>query len=122
MTQPQSISIDNVEYVRKDQLAEPAQTLDGKPYVICRSRDAAVFAGYLVERNGREVELANARRIYYWDGAATLSQLAQDGTSKPDQCKFPAPVDRVELLEVCEVLYVTEKARLSIASVAEWVE
>ncbi|TXH09470.1 MAG: hypothetical protein E6R03_16685 [Hyphomicrobiaceae bacterium] len=122
MTQPQSISIDNVEYVRKDQLAEPAQTLDGKKYVIVRSREAAVFAGYLESIQGREVVLLNARRIYYWDGAATLSQLAEEGTSKPGNCKFPQEVSRVQLLEACEVIDCTEKARLSIASVKVWSE
>ena len=89
-------------------------------YVICRSYQAGVFAGEIESRKGKEVVLRNARRIWYWVGAATLSQLSIDGTSNPGGCKFPAPVDRVELLDVCEILDVTEKARASIEGVNEW--
>lgn len=89
-------------------------------YVIVRTQSAGVFAGYLESRNGREVVLRNARRIWFWSGAASLSQLATDGTSNPNDCKFPCEVDRVELLEVIEILNVTEKAKKSIQSVKVW--
>ena len=64
--------------------------------------------------------MRDARRIWYWDGAASLSQLANTGTSKPRNCKFPAPVDRVELLQAIEILSVTEVAEKSIKEVPEW--
>ena len=89
-------------------------------YVCVRTYSAGVFFGELESRNGREVVLRNARRIWYWTGAATLSQLATDGTSKPDECKFPCEVDRVELLEVIEIIDVTEKAKESIKNVPIW--
>lgn len=89
-------------------------------YVIVRTYSAGVFAGYLKSREGREVVLKNARRIWYWDGAASLSQLAMEGTKSPDECKFPCEVDEVLLLEAIEILDVTEKARLSIAGVPVW--
>jgi hypothetical protein len=37
-------------------------------YVIVRTYSAGVFAGQLESRNGREVILRNARRIWYWSG------------------------------------------------------
>jgi hypothetical protein len=89
-------------------------------YVIVRTQSAGVFAGTLVSRNGQEVVLTQARRLWYWSGAASLSQLAQVGTSKPKQCKFPCEVARVELLQAIEILDVTETARLSIAEVPTW--
>ena len=89
-------------------------------YVIVRTYSAGVFAGELVSRKGKEVEMANARRIWYWAGAASLSELAQRGTSKPSECKFPCTVDRVELTEAIEVLSVTDAARKSIEGVAIW--
>ena len=89
-------------------------------YVIVRTHSAGVFAGLLESRKGREVVLTNARRIYYWAGAATLSQLAMEGTKKPDECKFPCAVDRVELLEAIEILDVTPQARASIEGVKAW--
>ena len=89
-------------------------------YVIIRTYSAGVFAGFLVRREGKEVELRNARRIWYWDGAASLSQLAQEGTSAPDKCKFPCAVDKIILTEAIEIISCTEKAELSIRGVAVW--
>lgn len=64
--------------------------------------------------------MRDARRLWYWKGAASLSQLAVDGVSCPKECKFPVAVDRVELLEAIEILDVTPKAKQSIASVPVW--
>ena len=89
-------------------------------YVIVRTYSAGVFAGELENRNGREVTLLNARRLWYWDGASSLSQLATDGVSKPGNCKFPCEVSRVELLEAIEILDVTEIAKKSIKEVPIW--
>ena len=89
-------------------------------YVIVRTYSAGVFAGTFVSRKGREVVLNGARRLWYWAGASSLSQLAMTGTTKPDACKFPVEVDRIELLEAIEILDVTESARESIAKVPVW--
>jgi hypothetical protein len=116
--------IDGIEYIRKDSLNnfQQAESTDGLPYVIARSHSAGVFAGYLKNRNGGEVTLLNARRLWYWKGAASLSQLSKEGVKYPNECKFPCEVDYVELIGVCEILPVTEKAAKSIASVKVWKE
>ena len=85
-----------------------------------RTYSAGVFLGTIKERNGKEVLLGNARRIWYWDGAASLSQLASEGTSKPQNCKFPMAVDEVLLTEAIEIIPATEAAIASIASVPVW--
>jgi hypothetical protein len=90
------------------------------PYVIVRTYSAGVFAGTLVRRDGKEVTLNDARRLWYWSGAATLSQLAQSGTSKPNDCKFPTPVNEIVLTEAIEILTATDVAKASIASVPVW--
>jgi hypothetical protein len=120
-TEIKTITINGVEYVEKSQAREPAAKLDVLEYKIVRTQSAGVFAGYLKSRNGQEVVMLKARRIWYWDGAASLSQLAIDGTSKPNNCKFPEAVDKVELLQVIEILDVTDKAKKSIESVKNWV-
>jgi len=89
-------------------------------YVIVRTYSAGVFAGTFVSRRGQEVVLKNARRIWYWSGAASLSQLAMEGTKDPANCKFPCKVDRVELLQVIEILDVTKIAEKSIKEVPIW--
>ena len=91
-----------------------------KKYVIVRTYSAGVFAGTLVSRDGKEVQLSDARRLWYWSGAASLSQLAVDGTKEPTQCKFPVAVPSVTLTEAIEILDVTPKAEISIKAVPVW--
>jgi hypothetical protein len=89
-------------------------------YVIVRTYSAGVFAGTLESREGQEVTLTNARRLWYWDGAASLSELAMHGVTKPHNCKFPCTVERVLLLQAIEMLETTSKARTSIEAVPVW--
>ena len=89
-------------------------------YVIVRTYSAGVFAGFLKSRKGQEVTLTNARRLWYWAGAASISQLAMEGTSNPSSCKFPTEVDSVDLLQAVEILDVTKEAQESIKSVPVW--
>lgn len=91
-----------------------------KPYVIIRSRDSGVHAGYLKSRTGDEVTLTDSRRIWYWSGAATLSQLSQEGPGNPDACKFPAAVPSITVLGVCEIIPCSETAREKIERVKPW--
>ena len=94
--------------------------MKNKKTVIVRTYSAGVFMGTLESRKRQEVVLTNARRIWYWVGASSLSQLAMEGTSNPSGCKFPCPVDRVELLQAIEILDVTPKAKSSIDGVPIW--
>ena len=91
-----------------------------KLYVIVRTYSAGVFAGTLESRHGKEVVLSGARRLWYWAGAASLSELAVSGTSKPDTCKFPVAVASVILTEAIEILDVAPGAQKSIEAVPVW--
>lgn len=91
------------------------------PYVVIRAAQAGCFAGELDSRPSEtSVILRSARRLWYWSGAASLSQLANEGVSDPRNCKFPPAVERQEIIGVIEILDATEKARASIAGVPEW--
>lgn len=115
------LTINGVVYVAKNSIPnQQAESLGGMKYVIVRTHSAGVFAGYLAKRNGQEATIKKVRRIFYWDGAASLSQMAMEGVSKPQNCKFPCEVDNVDLTQVIEVLDCTEKARLSIKGVRIW--
>lgn len=117
----ETITINGEEYVKKSEITgfEPV-IKDNMPYCMVRTCSAGVFAGYIKERNGKEATLLNARRIWYWEGAASLSQLAVDGTSKPEECKFPCAVPEVILTEVIEIIPISEKAKKSIDGVEVW--
>lgn len=91
-----------------------------RKYVIVRTYSAGVFAGYIKSRKGQEVVLENARRLWYWSGAASLSQLAMEGVKNPGDCKFPVEIKEVELLQAIEIIPCTEKAKKSIAKVSVW--
>jgi hypothetical protein len=87
---------------------------------IVRCYGAGVFYAVVEKRKGQEAVLRNARRLWYWSGAASLSQLAMEGTKDPSNCKFPCVVDRVEVMQVLEIIDTTEAARKSIEAVPAW--
>ena len=89
--------------------------------VMVRSTNAGVFYGKVVSRDEDTVVLKDSRRVWYWAGAATLSELANRGTSKPEECKFPAPIQGEHtVLGVCEIIEMTPKAVASLDAVPVW--
>lgn len=90
--------------------------------VIIRTNRAGVFYGTLAEYDefNRTAEIYNCRRLWYWDGACSLSQLAVDGTRKPESCQFTLYVPTMQVMEVIEILPCTDKAIESIESVEIW--
>jgi hypothetical protein len=94
----------------------------GEKYYIVRTYSAGVFAGYIKSREGREVVIREARRLWYWKGAASLSQIAMSGVSKPKECKFPEPVGEITVTEAIEILECTNAGKESIQAVPIWRE
>lgn len=92
----------------------------GNQKFIVRTEKAGVFFCEIEERNGSEAKLTNARRLWYWDGAASLSQLAVEGVSKPDRCKFTVTVASCVVFGVIEIIPCTDASVKSIESVKEW--
>ena len=90
-----------------------------KKYIV-RCDRSGVFYGEIESRNGQEVTMHNARCLWYWDGAATLLQLAKDGTSEQRNCKFTVYVDELTVVDAIEILPCTDKAITSIEGVSEW--
>ena len=88
--------------------------------VIIRADRAGVFFGTLKEKNGNEVTLTDCRRLWYWNGAASISQLAVEGTVKPNDCKFTLVVPIITIFGVIEIIPCTDKAAKSIENVAVW--
>lgn len=88
--------------------------------VIIRADRAGVFYGTLVEKDGTEVELKDCRRIWYWDGAASISEIALSGVTKPEMCKFSVTVSSIIITGVIEVIPCTDAATKSIEGVPVW--
>lgn len=87
---------------------------------IVRTDRAGVFFAEIVERNGSEAVLRNARRLWYWNGAASLSQLAMEGVTKPRECKFTMEVTECTVLGVIEIIPCTQKAVHCIKNIEPW--
>ena len=121
MSKPETIKIDEVEYVRKDSIRTVPEP-EGE-YVIVRCRNAGVHAGYKKIRTADILILENSRRLWRWWSKFTLSGLAMDGvlTGKESECRFACVLPVLELTgsDVCEVIPCTQKARLSIESIKE---
>ena len=118
-TNIEELEVNGLKYVRKDAaVSQP----DLSKQTIIRCQNAGVFCGEVVEKNltTRVVKLKNARRLWYWDGAASLSQMAVTGPSKPQNCKFPVAVPEIELTEVLEVLPCSVAAAKIINEVPVW--
>ena len=86
--------------------------------VIVRTYSAGVHFGYLKRREGKEVELTNSRRIWRWEGAWTLSEIATKGLDGR-RSKVAAPVSAIVLTEAIEIIEATPEAVASIEA-AEW--
>lgn len=113
------VIINGVAYVPKE-AATMAKSTDGLRYCIIRTFSAGVHAGYVKKHDGKCVTLLNARRIWYWSGAFTLSELAVNGTAKPDECKFATTVPEITLTEAIEIIPCTKKAKASITGVKDY--
>ena len=87
---------------------------------IVRADRAGVFFGEIESRTGSEVTMRNVRRIWRWEGANSLSQLAVDGTRAGNMCKFSVAVESMTILGVIEIIPCTAKATKSISEVPEW--
>lgn len=74
-------------------------------YVVVRTYSAGVHVGELIKRIGKEVTLANARRIWSWSGANTLHEIACRGVGVGSKVSEPVPM--IELPEAIEVLQCT---------------
>ena len=94
--------------------------MNNNTYYIIRADRAGVFFGHIKERRGSEVDMTDVRRLWYWDGACSLSQLAVEGTKEPDDCKFTVTVPEMTVLGVIEVIPCTDAAVRSILAVKEW--
>lgn len=96
--------------------SEPASELIGT-YVIVRSRDSGVHAGYLKSRHGRVAVLRGSRRLWFWVAAKehTLSAVALYGLG--EKSKIASEVSVIEILDACEIITVSDAARVSIQGV-----
>lgn len=88
--------------------------------VIVRTYSAGVHYGTLKDEPAKQLTLHDSIRIHYWDGAASLSQMAKEGVKKPENCRFAVKLDKIILTEAIEIIPCTPEASANIESVKTW--
>ena len=90
---------------------------------IIRTYSAGVHYGEVISQcgeTGKRVRLKNAIRIWRWERAASLSQLAMEGVKNPNGCRFAMPVDEIELTEAIELIPCRKEAIKNLDGVTCW--
>ena len=114
----ETIVINGVEYVRKDSI-KPGVVINTDNIVLIRTYSAGVHFGTLDSRDGKEVVLSNARRLYQWSGACSLSQVAMDGVDLANS-KISVIVPKITLTEAIEIIPMSETAARTMMEAKSW--
>ena len=93
--------------------------MKNEKYVVVRSNMAGVFCGTLKNKNGTEVVLANARKIYRWQGAYTVEDIAVKGLNA-DTSQITVSVEEIVVDDVCQVLPTTNAAQKILTEAPIW--
>ena len=120
--EPKTLKINNVEYVRKDDITTLEPAMDGMRYCVIRTYSAGVHIGYVAkfgsDNNPQYVRLLKSRRLHYWDGAASLSQVAMEGVNSSSRIAMELP--EIELTDVIEVIPCSEESAKFFLNAKAW--
>ena len=103
------LTINGITYVPKGS-ETPSVKLG--PEVLIRTYSAGVHIGTILSRTGTEVELLNARRLWFWKGAFTLNAVVTKGVNRAES-RISAVVPHILLTEAVEILPIAEGVDLS---------
>ena len=88
--------------------------------VMVRTYSAGVHFGELVEKCGQQAILKNSKRVWSWVKAASLSQLAMEGSKHISGCKITMAVGEVLLDRVVEIIPMNLSAYNQLMEAEEW--
>lgn len=92
-------------------------------FYIIRAERAGVFLCKILKEEGNTLQVNNLRRLYRWAGALDVTQIAKEGISNPNNCKFSVQLgseDTSLIYNVIEAHTCTEKALQTLNSVLAW--
>ena len=110
MSKPETLMIDDVKYIRADK-SRIADKVDGLQYCVVRTYSAGVHIGYVKDfavKHPQQATLINSRRLHYWDGAASLSQVAMNGVNSSSRIAMEIP--EIILTDIIEIIPCSEEA------------
>lgn len=89
-------------------------------YCVVRGDKSGVFFGVVKSIDGQMVEMKKVRKLHYWDGAFAVEGLAENGVTKPQNCRFTVVVDNLIITDAIQILLCSEKSIDSLSKVAVW--
>jgi hypothetical protein len=89
-------------------------------YYIVRTNRAGVFFGEIKERSATEITMTNVRKLWRWDGACAVEELAINGVKKPSGCKFTVTIPEMIIAEPIQIIPCTDLAVERINGVSVW--
>jgi len=121
------MKINGKEYVLKSAIKTTtlAKPMKGKEYCIIRTYSAGVFAGWIDtnafnEKDNQNSTIYDSRRIHWWEGSASISQMALEGFKKLSSCRIAMVVPKEYLKRVIEVIPCTNIAKEQIEGANIW--
>lgn len=100
-----------------------ANLFDPNQFYIIRADKAGVFLAKIESIENGSAVCNSVRRLYYWEGALDVTQIAAHGVTRPQSCKFSVQMeenDKSTIFNLIELHPASEKAIKSIQSVKEW--
>lgn len=88
--------------------------------VIVRTNRAGVFFGTLVKADKTSATLSDVRKLWYWDGACAIEEIAENGVERPENCKFTVVIPEMQVNEWIQIIPCSTKAIKSIEGVKIW--
>ena len=89
-------------------------------YYVVRCDRAGVFFGKVKELGERSITMTEVRKLWHWDGACAVEELALNGTAKPNSCKFTVIIEEMQLADPIQIIPCTDKAAKSLSEVKVW--
>lgn len=89
-------------------------------YYIVRTDRAGVFFGKIKEASHDEVTMTDVRKLWHWDGACAVEQIALEGVKKPNNCNFTVVVPEMVVFDPIQVIPCTDEAAEILSKVAVW--
>lgn len=89
-------------------------------YYIVRTDRAGVFFGRIKERDHDEITMINVRKLFYWNGACAVEEIAINGVARPKDCKFTIVIPEMTIADPIQIIPCTDKAVTNIMGVKEW--
>jgi hypothetical protein len=108
---PNTIGINGEECIKRGSMPE----FKPRPLVIIRTYSAGVHIGEYDQaewkKEGQVITLKNARRLWRWRGANTLSEVAIHGVNREEFTRISESVEEISLVPI-EIIPVAERLRL----------